>query len=96
MVLVHYLPEIQRGSVPKPPLSPEISIPALGRYLCLLSTGLTSVPGEPALLLAAAYRTSATTVAKARGVPAELRPYTDQVAHNLWLYQPANGPSPGR
>ena len=87
-VLQFYLPEIQRGSQPKPPFPPEVSIPAVGRYLCFLSANLTSVPGEPALLLAAAYRTSAATVANAGGIPAELRPYTDQVAQYLQLYRP--------
>jgi hypothetical protein len=38
-----------------------VSIPAVGRFLCYLSPRLKSVPGDPALLLAAAYRTSAAT-----------------------------------
>jgi serine/threonine protein kinase len=96
-VLVNYLPEIQRGSQPKPPFPPEISIPALGRYLCFLSSRLGSVPGDPALLLAAGYRTSATTVVEAKGIPVELRPHTDRVAHYLRLYRPTPAPpSPGR
>ena len=69
-----------------------MSIPAVGRYLCYMAAKLAAVPGDPALLLAAAYRTSWKTVAKAGGIPANLRPHTDLVAYYLRRYQPAAGP----
>jgi serine/threonine protein kinase len=87
-VLMHHLPAPQPTAAPKPPFPPAMSIPAVGRFLCYLSPRLKSVPGDPALLLAAAYRTSAATVSQAGGVPPELRAHTDRVGHFLKLYRP--------
>jgi hypothetical protein len=87
-VLAHYLPKPQVDP-PVPPFPPAVSIPAVGRFLCYLSPRLAGVPGDPALLLAAAYRTSAATVARAGGVPTELRAHIEQVGLFHGRYQPA-------
>ncbi|GAA0549940.1 hypothetical protein GCM10010172_35040 [Paractinoplanes ferrugineus] len=87
-VLRFYMPEGRRAVVPQPPFPPDISIPAMGRYLCFLAPRLAGLPGDPALLLAASYRTSATTIVKARGIPARLDPYVDLVKRNMEQYRP--------
>ncbi|MDR6320307.1 hypothetical protein J3R03_004503 [Actinoplanes couchii] len=78
-VLRYYLPEGQRDQVPAPPFPPDVSIPAVGRYLCFLAPRLSTVPGDPGLLLAAAYRTSATKVVEAGGPPPKTVEYTTRV-----------------
>lgn len=88
-VLRYYMPEGRRDVVPTPPFPPGISIPAMGRYLCFLAPRLADVPGDPALLLAAAYRTSATTIVNAHGVPTRLEPYVGRVRQNMDRYRPA-------
>ncbi|WP_328473159.1 protein kinase [Actinoplanes sp. NBC_00393] len=78
-VLRFYLPEGQRDEVPAPPFPPEVSIPAMGRYLCFLAPRLSKVPGDPGLLLAAAYRTSATRVVEEGGPPPKTRDHVARV-----------------
>ncbi|GIF23182.1 serine/threonine protein kinase [Actinoplanes tereljensis] len=87
-VLRFYLPEGQRAVVPAPPFSPSMSIAAMGRYLCFLAPRLAGIPGDPALLLAGSYRTSATTIVKANGIPTRLDPYVGRVRQNMGRYQP--------
>jgi serine/threonine protein kinase len=88
-VLRFHLPDGQRDEVPKPPLTPEISIPAVGRYLCYLAPRITqTLPGERALLLAAAYRTSSETVNRAGGVRPAQRSYVRRVQEYMKLYTP--------
>ena len=87
-VLAHYLPRPQIDP-PAPPFPPAVSIPAVGRFLCFLSPRLDGVPGDPALLLAAAYRTSAATVVAAGGVPPDLRAHVDRVSEYHHRYLPA-------
>lgn len=86
-VLRYYLPPGQRAEVPKPPFPPEVSIPAVGRYLCWLAPQLEGIPGERSALLAAAYRTSVSTV-RNEGLPLRWRHYTDQVRGYLDAYEP--------
>lgn len=86
-VLQYCLPPGQRQQVPTPPFPPEASIPAVGRYLCVLAPQLEEIPGDRSLLLAAAYRTSAGTVRK-EGLPAPWRNYTDRVREYLDDYRP--------
>ncbi|SNT45252.1 Serine/threonine protein kinase [Actinomadura meyerae] len=69
-------------------ITPELSIPAMGRFLCFWGKRLRHVPGDPALNLAAAYRTSSRKVVKAGGVPAEARPYTELVSRYMNDYRP--------
>ncbi|MQY02046.1 serine/threonine-protein kinase [Actinomadura macrotermitis] len=88
-VLVQWQPG--GASVPEPrpaDITPEVSIPALGRYLCYWGRGVRDVPGDPALNLAAVYRTSAAKVLQSRGVPAGYRAYADEVGRHLRDYRP--------
>jgi len=88
-VLRYHLPSGQRSAIPQPPFPPEISIPAVGRFLCSFAPGIETVPGDPALKLSAMYRTSADTLRTANGIPERLRPYTDRVEQNLRRFEPA-------
>jgi serine/threonine protein kinase len=72
-------------------MTPAIAIPALGRYLCQLAPALASVPGDPAVNLAAAYRTSGSLVLHDHGVPPSARWLADHVRRYLHQYQPASG-----
>ncbi|MFI9600445.1 hypothetical protein ACIHCX_11270 [Streptomyces sp. NPDC052043] len=79
-------------SVPRPPFSPAVSVPAMGRYLCFIGPRLEAgLPDDRRVLIAAAYRTSYRKVNAARGVPPKYRAYGDRVAHYLKEYTP-----PGR
>ncbi|MGY6025584.1 protein kinase domain-containing protein [Streptomyces spinosirectus] len=80
---------VPASATPAPPLSPAVSIPAMGRYLCYMEPLLrTSLPGDRRILLAAAYRTSYKKVNAAGGVPPKYRAYTTRVAHYLKEYAP--------
>lgn len=80
------------ASVPEPPLSPDVSIAAMGRYLCFIASHLEpELPGDRRVLIAAAYRTSYKKVNEAGGVPPKYRDYCARVAHHLKEYTP-----PGR
>ncbi|WP_433324389.1 serine/threonine-protein kinase [Spirillospora sp. CA-294931] len=88
-ILVHWQPGGMNNPEPTPAqITPEMSIPAVARYLCFWGKDLASVPGDPALNLAASYRSSSKVVAQSRGVPARFRPYTDKVAHYIREYRP--------
>ncbi|MFF4382658.1 helix-turn-helix domain-containing protein [Kitasatospora sp. NPDC001547] len=95
-VLRHYLPAGRQETVPEPPFSAEDSILAVGRMLCAIAPELRGVEGDPALNLAAAYRTSTWVV---RGYDearlASIRPYLDQVRGNIERYRPVR-PEPRR
>ncbi|MFJ6724312.1 protein kinase [Streptomyces sp. NPDC091281] len=79
-------------TVPAPPFPPAESIPAMGRYLCWIAPRLDrTLPGDPRLLIAAAYRTSYRKVNDAGGVPPKYADYAARVAHYLKEYTP-----PGR
>ncbi|MFE7167365.1 protein kinase [Streptomyces sp. NPDC057616] len=83
---------VPASATPTPPLSPAVSIPAMGRYLCFMEPLLhTSLPGDRRVLLAAAYRTSYKKVNAAGGVPPKYRDYATRVAHYLKEYAPAGG-----
>jgi serine/threonine protein kinase len=80
---------VPASATPTPPLSPSVSIPAMGRYLCFMEPRLdTSLPGDRRVLLAAAYRTSYKKVNDAGGVPPKYRHYCARVAHYLKEYAP--------
>ncbi|KPI04333.1 serine/threonine protein kinase [Actinobacteria bacterium OK074] len=79
-------------STPTPPLSPTVSIQAMGRYLCFIPTALSKdLPGDERVLIAAGYRTSYKVVNKAGGVPPQVRSYATRLTHYLKEYTP-----PGR
>ncbi|MEU6236108.1 helix-turn-helix domain-containing protein [Kitasatospora sp. NPDC047058] len=95
-VLRHYLPPDRQGSVPTPPFSPEDSIPAVGRMLCAIAPYLEGVPGDPAVNLAAAYRTATWIVQRQDPALERIRPYLDQVRANLLSYRPTADHPTGR
>ncbi|MBB5136323.1 soluble lytic murein transglycosylase-like protein [Thermocatellispora tengchongensis] len=88
-VLRHWQPGGYSRPEPRPPLSPELSIPAMGRFMCGLGPRIADVPGDPAINLAALYRSGVEPVRKAGGVPARWREYTQKVAAYLREYSPA-------
>jgi serine/threonine protein kinase len=77
------------NSPPDAAFSPAVAIPAVGRMLCWLSPRLQGdFKDDRALVLAAAYRTSATTVNKAGGIPAVQRDYAEKVEQFAERYAP--------
>ncbi|MFB7115649.1 protein kinase [Streptomyces sp. NPDC056291] len=79
-------------SVPRPPFSPAVSVPAMGRYLCYIEPRLEAgLPGDRRVLIAAAYRTSYRKVNAAGGIPPKYRDYGARVAHYLKEYAPPGG-----
>ncbi|MET8154222.1 serine/threonine-protein kinase [Actinoplanes sp. NPDC049668] len=96
-VLKFYMPAGQRDKVPTPPFPPEMSIPAVGRYLCSMTSALEEVPGSPEENLAAAYRTSTDVVRLAGGVPKDrpkLTRYIERLRTFLSRYRPAAAGTP--
>ncbi|MGW5457208.1 protein kinase domain-containing protein [Streptomyces sp. NPDC003996] len=80
---------VPASATPTPPLTPAVSIPAMGRYLCFMAPNLKSgLPGDRRVLLSAAYRTSYRKVNAANGVPPKYRGYCARVAHYLKEYAP--------
>ncbi len=77
------------NSPPDAAFSPAVAIPAVGRMLCWLSPRLQDdFTEDRALVLAAAYRTSATTVSNAGGIPAVQRAYVEKVKLFVGRYTP--------
>ncbi|MEU6464502.1 protein kinase [Streptomyces sp. NPDC046976] len=80
---------IPASATPTPPLTPAVSIPAMGRYLCFIDAHVRAdLPGDRRLLDAAAYRTSYKKVDAAGGIPAAYRAYCAKVARGLARYTP--------
>ncbi|GAA3338509.1 hypothetical protein GCM10020358_18860 [Amorphoplanes nipponensis] len=71
------------------PMSAADSIYALGHYLCGINSRpeFAKIPGDPALLLAAAFRNGSKRVIAANGVPAAVRNYVNRVAEYIGAYQ---------
>lgn len=87
-VLQYYLPVDRRGVVPTPPFSPEDTIPAVGRYLCVRLPLMAGVPGDPGLLGAAAFRSSDDAIRRDNGIPEGVRPFVERVREHRAEYQP--------
>ncbi|MER6827606.1 serine/threonine-protein kinase [Streptosporangium sp. NPDC000563] len=87
-VLQYYLPADRRGVILTPPLSPEDTIPAVGRYLCVRLPLLAGVPGDPGLLGAAAFRSSDGVIREENGVPERFRSFVERVRKHRAEYQP--------
>ncbi|WP_067469651.1 serine/threonine-protein kinase [Actinomadura macra] len=88
-LLVFWQPGGLNNPEPKPAdITPELSIPAMGRYLCYWGKDLKDVPGDPSLNLAVTYRSSSKTVVKAGGVPERFLPYAEKVRRYVTEYQP--------
>ncbi|MEW2621078.1 protein kinase [Streptomyces sp. NPDC048106] len=80
---------IPASATPAPPLTPEVSIPAVGRYLCFIDAHLKAgLPGDRRVLDAAGYRTSYKKVNAAGGIPPAYRAYGARVARYLAEYAP--------
>ncbi|MBX7547324.1 protein kinase [Streptomyces sp. NPDC004232] len=83
---------VPASATPTPPLTPSVSVPAMGRYLCYIDNHLKSgLPGDKRVLVSAGYRTSVEKVNDTGGVPPKYRDYCARVAHYLKEYAP-----PGR
>jgi serine/threonine protein kinase len=96
-VLQFYLPAGQRDKIPTPPFPPEMSIPAVGVYLCFMASKLEDVPGHPEENLAAAYRTSTDVVRQSGGLPQnrpELTQYLSRLRTALSQYRPVGSAAP--
>ncbi|MFC5750922.1 serine/threonine-protein kinase [Actinomadura rugatobispora] len=90
-MLMHWQPGGLGNPEPRPAqITPELSIPAIGRYLCYWGKDLADAPGDPALNLAAAYRTSAKMVRESLGVPEKHQAYMARVANLIEMYEPAD------
>ncbi|MET8052505.1 serine/threonine-protein kinase [Streptosporangium sp. NPDC005286] len=87
-VLQYYLPPDRRGTILAPPLSPEDTIPAVGRYLCGRLPLLAGVPGDPGLLGAVAFRSSDDVVRQEGGIPARFQAHADLVRRHRAAYEP--------
>ncbi|WP_433242304.1 serine/threonine-protein kinase [Streptosporangium sp. CA-135522] len=87
-VLEPYLPASYSRSPMAGALDPEVAIPAMGRYLCTVGPKVRDVPGDPALNLVGVYRSSATTVRQAGGVPAKWLRHAERVRAYLEAYRP--------
>ncbi|MEV4254498.1 serine/threonine-protein kinase [Spirillospora sp. NPDC049652] len=89
-VLTAWQPGGLNNPEPRPDdLTPDLSIPAMGRFLCYWGKDLVNVPGDPALNLAATYRTSSKRVVEAGGPPPKYRDYCAQVGRYLAYYRPS-------
>ena len=90
-VLRYLMPVGQRTSDPVPPFSADLSIKAMGDYLCYMSPQLETTPGDRTILLAAAYRTSVKKVQAAGGVPAAVSAdYLARLRANLIALAPVS------
>ena len=77
------------AKVPKPPLSPSVSIPAMGRYLCYIDGRLhPDLKGNRQALIAVSFRTSCTVVNNWGAVPPMYLDYSTRVTHYLKEYAP--------
>ncbi|TDE51482.1 serine/threonine protein kinase [Nonomuraea mesophila] len=88
-VLWHWQPGGLQRPKPSPPFTPELSILSIGRFMCRLGPRVTELPGDPALKLAALYRSGVDPLKEAKGVPPRWRDYTAKVARYMRDYQPA-------
>ncbi|RVX46299.1 serine/threonine protein kinase [Nonomuraea polychroma] len=88
-VLWHWQQGGLQSPKPTPPLSPEPSIVSMGRFMCTLGPRVQDLPGEPALKLAALYRSGVDPLKRAGGIPERWREYTEKVSRYMRDYQPA-------
>ncbi|NJP97041.1 protein kinase [Nonomuraea sp. FMUSA5-5] len=88
-VLWHWQPGGLQSPKPAPPFGPELSILSMGRFLCGLGPQVEQLPGDPALKLAALYRSGVAPLRRANGIPAKWRAYTEKVSRYLRDYRPA-------
>ncbi|WP_344937415.1 hypothetical protein [Sphaerisporangium flaviroseum] len=87
-VLRHWQPGGLSKPEPRPPYSPELSIPAMGKFFCRLGPQIASIPGDPAMNLVGLYRTSVTTVRQYNGVPPQWSDHAYKVKRYMNQYNP--------
>ncbi|MGW6502810.1 protein kinase domain-containing protein [Nonomuraea angiospora] len=87
-VLWYWQPGGLQSPKPTPPFSPELSILSMGRFLCTLGPRVADLPGDPALKLAALYRSGVDPLRRAGGIPERWRDYTEKVSRYLRDYRP--------
>ncbi|MDQ1293062.1 MAG: hypothetical protein QG608_943, partial [Actinomycetota bacterium] len=87
-VLRYHLPAGEQDTIPQPPFPPDVSIPAVGRFLCRYLPELAALPGDHGLLIAAGYQFNTNAVLEARGVPPQARQFVRSVAYYRNLYDP--------
>ncbi|MDF5758738.1 protein kinase [Spongiactinospora sp. TRM90649] len=87
-VLWHWQPGGLKSPQPTPPITPELSITAMGRFLCGLGPRIVDIPGDPALNLAALYRSGVDPMHRDGGVPKRWRDYVDKVGRYMRDYAP--------
>ncbi|RJL31874.1 serine/threonine-protein kinase [Bailinhaonella thermotolerans] len=85
-VLAGYLPP--GADAKKAAFDPRIAIPKMGELMCRFGPMVLDVRADPALRLAAVYRTSAGSVRRAGGIAPALRPYMDRVRAYMAGYRP--------
>lgn len=88
-VLWHWQPGGSRSPMPTPPFDPRLSIESMGRFMCRLGPQVADVPGDPAMNLAALFRSGVDPVKRAGGVPPKWRDYTTKVARYMRDYEPS-------
>ncbi|WP_327090494.1 protein kinase [Nonomuraea sp. NBC_01738] len=86
-VLQHWQPGELKEPIPTPPLSPELSIPALGKFFCTLGPQISSLPGDPAGKLVALYRSGVVPMKRANGVPPQWKDHVARVMKYRDEYQ---------
>ncbi|GAA1680831.1 hypothetical protein GCM10009733_091950 [Nonomuraea maheshkhaliensis] len=88
-VLWHWQPGGTRSPMPRPPFDARLSIRSMGRFMCRLGPQVADVPGDPAMNLAALFRSGVDPVKRAGGVPPKWRDYTAKVARYMRDYDPS-------
>ena len=78
-VLQYWQPNGINDPMPQPPFSPELSIPAMGRFFCGLGPQIANVPADPAAKLAALFVSGVVPVRREQGVPAKWKTHVQQV-----------------
>ncbi|MEV0347151.1 serine/threonine-protein kinase [Nonomuraea sp. NPDC050680] len=86
-VLQYWQPNGINDPMPKPPFSPELSLPAMGRFFCGLGPQIADVPGDPAANLAALYVSGVVPVRREQGVPSKWKAHVQQVLKYRDQYQ---------
>lgn len=87
-VLQGYLPAEQTATPPRPPFPADVSIAALGRYVCWKAGPLADVPGDPGLKLGVAFQSSVDTVREQGLRPRRIAAYVDRLVAALARHRP--------
>ncbi|MEU0571945.1 hypothetical protein ABZ297_42010, partial [Nonomuraea sp. NPDC005983] len=86
-VLQFWQPNGSNDPAPKPPFSPELSFPAMGRFFCTLGPKVADVPADPAAKLAALFVSGVDPVRREQGVPPRWKAHVAQVLQYRDQYQ---------